>query len=78
MLCVIDVGNSNIVLGIYAGQELKKDWRVGTDKYRTVDEYAILINDLFRLSGLKFSDLTDVIISCVVPQMLNSLETLCR
>lgn len=78
MLCVIDVGNSNIVLGIYAGQELKKDWRVGTDKYRTVDEYAILINDLFRLSGLKFSDLTDVIVSCVVPQMLNSLETLCR
>ncbi|MCW8893065.1 MAG: type III pantothenate kinase, partial [Deltaproteobacteria bacterium] len=46
MLLVIDVGNTNTVLGIYAGQTLKKDWRVGTDKYRTVDEYAMLINDL--------------------------------
>lgn len=78
MLLVIDVGNSNTVLGIYQGQELKQDWRVGTDKYRTVDEYAMLINDLFRLSGLSFSDLDDVIVSCVVPPMLNTLEMLCR
>lgn len=78
MLLVIDVGNSNTVLGIYEGSILKKDWRVGTDKYRTVDEYAMLINDLFRLSGLSFSDLDDVIVSCVVPPMLNTLERLCR
>ncbi len=78
MLLVIDVGNSNTVLGIYQGDELKKDWRVGTDKYRTVDEYAMLINDLFRLSELSFNDLSDVIVSCVVPPMLNTLETLCR
>jgi len=78
MLLVIDVGNSNTVLGIYQGQELKKDWRVGTDKYRTVDEYAMLINDLFRLSDLSFSDLTDVIVSCVVPPMQNIIDGLCR
>lgn len=78
MLLVIDVGNSNTVLGIYQGDTLKKDWRVGTDKYRTVDEYAMLINDLFRLSGLSFSDLTDVIVSCVVPPMLDTLERLCH
>ena len=78
MLLVIDVGNSNTVLGLYAGEELKKDWRVGTDKYRTVDEYAMLINDLFRLSGFEFSDLSDVIVSCVVPPMLNILEKLCQ
>lgn len=78
MLLVIDVGNSNTVLGIYQGNDLKNDWRVGTDKYRTVDEYAMLINDLFRLSGLSFSDLDDVIVSCVVPPMLNTLERLCK
>ncbi|MCW8892101.1 MAG: type III pantothenate kinase, partial [Deltaproteobacteria bacterium] len=65
-------------LGIYAGQTLKKDWRVGTDKYRTVDEYAMLINDLFRLSGFQFTDLSDIIVSSVVPPMLNTIEGLCR
>ncbi len=78
MLLVIDVGNSNTVLGIYAGPELKQDWRVGTDKYRTVDEYAMLIHDLFQLAGLQFSDLKDVIVSSVVPPMLNTVDGLCR
>jgi len=78
MLLVIDVGNSNTVLGIYREEQLIKDWRVGTDKYRTVDEYAMLVNDLFQLSDLSFADLTDVIVSCVVPPMLNIIEGLCK
>ena len=78
MLLVIDIGNSNTVLGIYAGQTLKNDWRIGTDKDRTVDEYAMLINNLFQLSGLKFSGLDDVIVSSVVPPMLDTIEGLCQ
>ncbi len=78
MLLVIDVGNSNTVLGIYAGRELQQNWRVGTDKYRTVDEYAMLINDLFSLSGLTFADLSAVIVSSVVPPMLDTIDGLCR
>ena len=78
MLLVIDVGNSNTVLGLYDGRMLKRNWRVGTDKYRTVDEYAMLINDLFKLSGLQFADLSNVIVSSVVPPMLNTIEGLCR
>jgi len=77
MLLVIDVGNSNTVLGIFDRQSLKKDWRIGTDKDRTVDEYAMLFNNLFQLSGLQFSDLDDVIVSSVVPPMVDTLEGLC-
>lgn len=78
MLLVIDVGNSNTVLGVYREDELVRDWRIATDKDRTVDEYAILVLNLFELAQMRFEQLSAVIISCVVPPMLNSLETLCR
>jgi type III pantothenate kinase len=78
MLLVIDVGNSNTVLGVYREDTLLCDWRIATDKDRTVDEYAILVHNLFELAQMKFEQLSAVIISCVVPPMLNSLEALCR
>jgi type III pantothenate kinase len=78
MLLVIDVGNTNTVLGLYRGSELLRDWRVTTDKVRTVDEYAIFIHQLFHLSGFSFGDVKDVIVSCVVPPMLNTIEGLCQ
>jgi type III pantothenate kinase len=62
MLLVIDVGNTNTVLGVYQGQQLLHDWRLTTDKSRTVDEYAMLSHELFGLSGLHFTDIDDVII----------------
>lgn len=78
MLLVIDVGNSNIVLGVYQNDDLVHDWRIATDKDRTVDEYAMLVRNLFELGGMRFEQLSAAIISCVVPPMLNSLEALCR
>ncbi|PLX84617.1 MAG: pantothenate kinase [Desulfuromonas sp.] len=78
MLLVIDVGNSNTVLGLYRGEELLRSWRITTDTSRTVDENAMLIHELFRLSEFHFTDIADVIISCVVPPMLTALEGLCR
>jgi len=77
MLLVIDVGNSNTVLGIYRERQLLHSWRLTTDKARTVDEYALLIHELFGMSGLRFDAIADVIISCVVPPMLGTLEGLC-
>lgn len=77
MLLVIDVGNTNTVLGMYKEDLLVQDWRITTDKSRTIDEYAILIHELFNLSGIHFTDIKDVVISCVVPPMLNSLTGLC-
>ncbi|RII25199.1 MAG: pantothenate kinase [Geobacter sp.] len=76
MLLVIDVGNSNIVLGIYDGEQLLKDWRVSTDKSKTADEYGILVHELFRLAGISFSDIKDIIISSVVPTLTGVLERL--
>jgi type III pantothenate kinase len=65
------------VLGLYKGQELKHSWRLTTDKARTADEWAMVVHELFSLSSLHFPDVSNVIISCVVPPLLNTLETLC-
>lgn len=78
MLLAIDIGNTNTVLGLYRDNILVQSWRINTDKARTVDEYAIVIHDLFRLSDIHFNDIGDVIISCVVPSLLQTFEQLCR
>jgi type III pantothenate kinase len=77
MLLVIDVGNTNTVLGLYRDTLLVRNWRITTEQSRTVDEYAILIHELFQLSDIHFPDIGDVIISCVVPPLLGTLEGLC-
>lgn len=76
MLLVIDVGNTNIVLGIYEKDNLLKDWRISTDKARTTDEYGILVHDLFSLAGLSFKSIDAIIISSVVPTLTGVLERL--
>ncbi|BDV43079.1 type III pantothenate kinase [Geotalea uraniireducens] len=76
MLLVIDVGNSNIVLGIYDGERLIRDWRISTDKAKTTDEYAILVHELFRIAGIGFADIHAIIISSVVPTLTGVLEKL--
>lgn len=78
MLLVIDVGNSNIVLGIYDEERLVRDWRVSTDKSKTTDEYGILFHDLFRLADIGFTDVKGIIISSVVPTLTGVLEKLAR
>ncbi len=78
MLLVIDVGNSNIVLGLYEGQTLTHHWRIATDKSRTSDEYGVMLQSLFSLSALSFKDVAAVIISSVVPPLTGVLETLSR
>ena len=78
MLLVIDVGNTNTVLGLYRGEELVRCWRLHTDRARTADEWALTVHGLFGLAGLHSSDVEAVIISCVVPPVLFALEELCR
>jgi type III pantothenate kinase len=78
LLLVIDVGNSNIVLGIYNGDLLMRHWRISTDKSRTSDEYGIMLQSLFSLASLSFSQIKASIISSVVPPLTGVLETHCR
>lgn len=73
MLLVIDVGNTNFVLGIYNGDKLIKCWRMATGSSRTADETGIFIHSLFDASHVKATSITDVIISSVVPDIMYSL-----
>ena len=79
MLLVVDVGNTNIVLGVYDGQELKGHWRISTDRVRTTDEYGVLIMNLFlHDKTIDADDIDGVIISSVVPPLMPTLERVSR
>jgi type III pantothenate kinase len=78
MLLVIDVGNSNIVLGIYDEKNLVRNWRLSTDKSRTSDEYGVLLHSLFASAGLAFDTIDAAIISSVVPPLTGVMESISR
>ena len=78
MLLVIDVGNTNIVLGIFKGKELLDHWRVSTNRLRTTDEYGVLIRNLFYLNGVDADEIKAIIISSVVPPVMPTLERMCQ
>ncbi len=74
MIFVIDVGNTHLVAGLYQGDELLIDWRVATNKAKTADEYGILFKNLFNDNNFSASDVEKIIISSVVPPLVNVLE----
>ncbi|AHD07619.1 type III pantothenate kinase [Paenibacillus larvae] len=77
MILVVDVGNTNIVLGLYEGSALHRNWRISTNRSGTSDEYGVLIYNLFRLAGISVERIEGVIISSVVPPLMFVLEELC-
>lgn len=78
MLLVIDVGNTNIVLGVFQGEELLDHWRISTERLRTTDEYGVLIRNLFYLNGVNADAIDAIIISSVVPPIMPTLERMCQ
>ncbi|RPJ57977.1 MAG: type III pantothenate kinase [Acidobacteria bacterium] len=78
MLLVIDVGNSNVVLGVFREKTLAHSWRVRTCKDRTVDEYGVLLHNLFTLQGLSLQAVESVVVSSVVPPLNDRLTQLSR
>ncbi|WP_027400181.1 type III pantothenate kinase [Anaerovorax odorimutans] len=76
MLLAFDVGNTNIVLGVFKDGKLIQNWRMETDNNKSADEYGMIINQLFAYEGLKTKEVKDVIVSTVVPSVLFTLQHL--
>ncbi len=76
MLLAFDVGNTNIVLGLFQDGKMITNWRLETDNNKSADEYGMIINQLFKYENLDISEVKDVIISTVVPSVLYTLQHL--
>lgn len=73
MLLVIDVGNTNIVFGVYKNKQLIHDWRISSDKTKSSDEYGLLFQQILSYSEITPEMIDDVIISSVVPNLMHTL-----
>jgi len=69
MICCIDIGNTNLVLGLWNGSSWCAKWRVRTVPEKMVDEYAILLKNLLEGSSYKMKDISQVVIASVVPRL---------
>lgn len=78
MLLAIDIGNTNVALGIFKDNELVATWRISTDLNRMPDEYTSMLLTLFPYKGLKTSDIKGAIICSVVPPLVGTFEEMCR
>ncbi len=89
MLLVIDVGNTNTVLGVFAQndeatesapsyQRLMASWRVATSRTSTVDEYGVLFRNLFSMAGLEAKGIHGIVVSSVVPPLDPVLRQVCE
>ena len=78
MLLAIDTGNTNTLFAIHDGKEWIVEWRIATNATRTADEYAVWFHQLLVMQGLSFEDVSECVISTVVPQSLFNMRNLSR
>ena len=78
MLLAIDIGNTNIVLGVFRGRKLIHHWKIQTESEKTGDEYGVTMLNLFSLSGPEKTEIKAVIISSVVPPLTPIFEDLSK
>ncbi len=76
MLLAIETGNTNIKFALLDGVDIKTRWRIATDPRRTADQYAVWLYQLLEIEGFSPKDISDVIISTVVPRALHNLTVL--
>ncbi len=78
MLLTLDVGNTNVTLGVYDGEVLRATWRLATDIEKLTDEYGVLVLSLLQHEGLSPADVTEAVIACVVPDLEPRFDQLCK
>ena len=78
MLLVIDVGNTNIVAGVFDDKELVCHWRFSTDRSKIADEYGILLRSMFNYTRMPMDQIKAIIISSVVPPLIVPLCHMCE
>lgn len=78
MLLALDVGNTNIMVGVFNGEVMVEHWRVRTDRERTADEHGLLMTHLLQYAQIPCEQITGVIVSNVVPPMTDALQGMAR
>lgn len=78
MLLVIDLGNTNLTLGLYAGEQLRLHWRLATDAARMPDEYGIQMHSMLEHGGCQPQELSGICLSSVVPQLTERIVQACQ
>lgn len=78
MFLAVDVGNTNVTLGVFEGDSLRATWRLATDIERLADEYGSLILSLVQHSGLLIKEVKEAAMTCVVPELEPVFQTVCR
>jgi len=76
MLLAVDAGNTNVVFALFEGRTLKARWRIATDPRRTADEYAVWLVQLLAIEAIGREQISQIIISTVVPRALHNLQLL--
>lgn len=73
MLLTIDIGNTNVVMGFYKDSELVRAWRIATDRDKTKDEYAIILDSILRMSSINPADVRGAVGASVVPPLVETI-----
>src|SRR5699024_12464743 len=78
MIFVLDIGNTNTMLGVFSDDKLEYSWRIRTDRHKTEEEIGMLVKALFDFNGLHVKDINGIIVSSVVPPIMRAVEVMCR
>jgi len=78
MLLAIDIGNTNITIGVFEAEKLRASWSIATDVHRMADEYAALLLDLLHHRGVDITDIKEAILCSVVPPLIATFKELCQ
>ena len=78
MLLAIDIGNTNVNLGVFDGPVLKSTWRISSEARRLADEYGLLVSSILPLKGISPEDITEACLCSVVPPLTPIFEEVCR